>query len=110
MFRLRFQDETGIDLKKDGAMPSGALATGIAYYHRIAARDPLVWNEPPNLLNPFWRATLVPIDIDEKRAKLDPTPGPRQTPYTRMMLEQGGMNQAARTRRLLIQKGYTAWQ
>jgi hypothetical protein len=36
-----------------------ALSTGIAYYHR---RDH--WKEPPNLLNPYWRATLVPFDVD----------------------------------------------
>lgn len=38
----------------------GAIATGITYYHR---RDH--WDEFPNLLNPFWRATLAPIDVDE---------------------------------------------
>ena len=38
-----------------------ALATGIAYYHR---RDH--WDEFPNLLNPFWRATLAPIDVDDR--------------------------------------------
>ena len=38
----------------------GAIATGIAYYHR---RDH--WDEFPNLLNPFWRATLAPIDVDD---------------------------------------------
>lgn len=38
----------------------GAVATGIAYYHR---RDN--WDEFPNLLNPFWRATLAPIDVDD---------------------------------------------
>ncbi len=37
----------------------GAVATGITYYHR---RDH--WEEFPNLLNPFWRATLAPIDVD----------------------------------------------
>ncbi|PTL79047.1 pilus assembly protein TadG-related protein [Vitiosangium sp. GDMCC 1.1324] len=36
-----------------------ALATGLAYYHRRGR-----WNEPPNLWNPFWRATLVASDID----------------------------------------------
>ncbi len=36
-----------------------ALATGIAYYHRADH-----WAEPPNLLNPFWRATLVSFDVD----------------------------------------------
>lgn len=37
-----------------------AVATGITYYHR---RDH--WDEFPNLLNPFWRATLAPIDVDD---------------------------------------------
>lgn len=36
-----------------------ALATGLAYYHRRGH-----WNEPPNLWNPFWRATLVAADVD----------------------------------------------
>lgn len=36
-----------------------AFATGMAYYHRRNH-----WNEFPNLLNPFWRATLVPVDVD----------------------------------------------
>lgn len=36
-----------------------ALATGLAYYHRRGH-----WDEPPNLWNPFWRATLVPADVD----------------------------------------------
>jgi hypothetical protein len=35
------------------------LATGLAYYHR---RDH--WQEPPNLWNPFWRATLAAADSD----------------------------------------------
>jgi hypothetical protein len=36
-----------------------ALATGLAYYHRRG-----FWEEPPNLWNPFWRATLVSADVD----------------------------------------------
>ncbi len=37
-----------------------ALATGIAYYHRREH-----WDEFPNLLNPFWRATLAAHDVDQ---------------------------------------------
>ncbi len=44
----------------------GAVATGIAYYHR---RDH--WDEFPNLLNPFWRATLAPIDVDDSPRDLN---------------------------------------
>lgn len=36
-----------------------SLATGLAYYHRRGR-----WNEPPNLWNPFWRATLASADVD----------------------------------------------
>jgi hypothetical protein len=36
-----------------------AVANGIAYYHRRTAIG-----EPPNMLNPFWRATLVPGEVD----------------------------------------------
>ncbi|WP_164011567.1 Tad domain-containing protein [Pyxidicoccus trucidator] len=41
-----------------------ALSTGIAYYHRGESLGFNHWNEPPNLLNPYWRATLVAADID----------------------------------------------
>lgn len=39
-----------------------AISTGIAYYHRRHH-----WEEFPNLLNPFWRATLAPMDVDSRR-------------------------------------------
>ncbi|RYZ41137.1 MAG: pilus assembly protein, partial [Myxococcaceae bacterium] len=42
-----------------------ALSTGIAYYHRGRSLGVSHWSEPPNLLNPYWRATLVPVDTDE---------------------------------------------
>ncbi|AGC41728.1 pilus biogenesis operon protein [Myxococcus stipitatus DSM 14675] len=41
-----------------------ALSTGIAYYHRGRSLGINHWAEPPNLLNPYWRATLVGADID----------------------------------------------
>ncbi|NRD52883.1 pilus assembly protein [Corallococcus exiguus] len=52
----------------DGVTPLGiqtALSTGIAYYHRGRSASFSHWSEPPNLLNPYWRATLVPVDTDE---------------------------------------------
>jgi len=67
LFRFRFTPESngtfdshGLHLA-DGTDISvqAALATGLAYYHRRGR-----WNEPPNLWNPFWRATLVAADID----------------------------------------------
>lgn len=42
-----------------GTRPQLALSSAIAYYHR-----PNAWKEPPNLWNPFWRATLVAPDDD----------------------------------------------
>ncbi len=71
LFRFRFSGEsdTGYDNRGIVLGPAGsgwnisrqtAVSTGIAYYHR---RDH--WREPPNLLNPYWRATLVPATIDD---------------------------------------------
>lgn len=39
-----------------------AYATAMVYYHH--SEGSRGWLEFPNLLNPFWRATLVPADID----------------------------------------------
>jgi len=36
-----------------------ALSAGLAYYHRHDHAK-----EPPNFFNPFWRATLIPPEID----------------------------------------------
>lgn len=49
---------SGLDISK-----ASAFATGITYYHRKQQ-----WREHPNLLNPFWRATLVPADVDRDTA------------------------------------------
>jgi hypothetical protein len=53
----------GAKFDMKGTRPEVAMApaTGIAYYHR---RGHL--GEPPNLLNPFWHATLVPPELDER--------------------------------------------
>jgi len=44
----------GLDISRQTA-----IASGLAYYHRQGH-----WQEPPNLYNPFWRATLVSSAID----------------------------------------------
>ena len=36
-----------------------AYASGLAYYHRTDH-----WREPPNLMNPYWHATLINSDVD----------------------------------------------
>ncbi|WP_342378072.1 Tad domain-containing protein [Myxococcus stipitatus] len=72
-FRYRFEkggagnvyDSRSFTLE-DGT-PNGtqtALSTGIAYYHRGESAGINHWSEPPNLLNPYWRATLVGATID----------------------------------------------
>jgi hypothetical protein len=62
---------TELDLKKDrfgGARDTQrTLSTGITYYHRHMSNAGQSWLEPPNLYNPYWRATLVPADIDGDR-------------------------------------------
>ncbi|MFL5344459.1 MAG: hypothetical protein ACJ8AT_06685 [Hyalangium sp.] len=70
-FRFRFsRSEPGekIDLRSNrGGMDRGiAIASGLTYYHRGAAAGGKDHSkEPPNFLNPFWRATLVASDVDE---------------------------------------------
>ncbi|MCY1017677.1 pilus assembly protein TadG-related protein [Pyxidicoccus sp. MSG2] len=74
MTRFRFKssgpgtefDSRGLTLA-DGTPNSvqTALATGITYYHRGESLGIEHWAEPPNLLNPYWRATLVAPDIDD---------------------------------------------
>ncbi|MCY1075212.1 Tad domain-containing protein [Archangium lansingense] len=67
LFRFRFTPERASTFDSQGLVLANgtdismqsALATGLAYYHRRGR-----WNEPPNLWNPFWRATLVSADID----------------------------------------------
>lgn len=68
-FRFRFSPfrESGFDNRglvlADGTDISKqtALSAGITYYHRKGH-----WKEPPNLLNPYWRATLVPLTVDDQ--------------------------------------------
>jgi hypothetical protein len=68
-FRFRFspERESGFDNRglvlADGTNISKqtALSAGITYYHRKGH-----WKEPPNLLNPYWRATLVPLTVDDQ--------------------------------------------
>src|SRR5205823_4852326 len=90
-----FQGQTrpGIKIPSDG--PRGS-------------RDHCVsWQESPNLLNPYWRATLVPIDIDEETNRsIDDTPGVREKNEAKAMLRSSGLFLAARTYMLLKAAGY----
>lgn len=68
-FKFRFA-QSGSDIQFDNSgmtLADGtniakqtAVSSGIAYYHRANH-----WREPPNFLNPYWRATLVPIGLDQ---------------------------------------------
>ncbi|HEX8822318.1 MAG TPA: pilus assembly protein TadG-related protein [Archangium sp.] len=69
MFRFRFSpssdgvtfDNRGIQLTNGlDISKATALSAGIAYYKRAGP----YWREPPNFLNPFWRATLVSAQVD----------------------------------------------
>ncbi|NOK34534.1 pilus assembly protein [Corallococcus exercitus] len=71
-----------------------ALSAGLAYYHR--PRPAAVgggWEEPPNFLNPFWRATLVSTEgaRDDKPAQ---------------SLQQAGFSEHADALRRLDNAGY----
>jgi hypothetical protein len=66
---MRFQQSssgTELDLQKGYKGPV-ALGNAISYYHRTSTTAGAgAWAEAPSFLNPFWRATLVPIDIDAR--------------------------------------------
>lgn len=58
-----FKSPAGADLRHQVA-----LSSAIAYYHRPNfTRGVGFWAEPPNLWNPFWRATLYAPDDDLAR-------------------------------------------
>jgi hypothetical protein len=115
-FRFRFNAAgagTEFDMRKSPAESEMmALSTGIVYYHR--RRDRYLadesWRESPNLLNPFWHATLVPIDIDEHGRAIDRTPGGRAPEEARRMLRAAGANEKADAYRLLINRGFKGIQ
>jgi hypothetical protein len=105
LFRFRFNpsragtvfDNTGLHLT-DGTDISKAVAlsAGMAYYHRVGEAER--WQEPPNLLNPFWRATLVGADVDQ----------PKAVPDISSTLSAAG-SQAQQLADALAQQGYQAW-
>ncbi|MBL8954213.1 MAG: hypothetical protein JNK82_25775 [Myxococcaceae bacterium] len=67
-FRFRFSSSgpgERVDFRAEhavqGVVPRlETLAAGISYYHRRGH-----WQEPPNLFNPYWRASLVRANIDD---------------------------------------------
>ncbi|MBM4379520.1 MAG: hypothetical protein FJ086_09510, partial [Deltaproteobacteria bacterium] len=66
-FKLEISNSGGgqqVDLKAPSMNEQTAIATAITYYHRNMQAADKSWEEPPNFFNPYWRATLVPADID----------------------------------------------
>ena len=70
LFNFRFNSGQRIDLRDNNGIRLSdgtdislqtAMSTGISYYHRQGH-----WREPPNLLNPFWRAGITRADIDDQ--------------------------------------------
>lgn len=55
---LRLQDGTDISLQS-------AMSSGVIYYHHFGGGG---FREDANFLNPFWRSTLVPPDVDQSGA------------------------------------------
>ena len=71
-----------------------AISTGMAYYHRVGGG----YKEPPNFLNPYWRATLVRGDID--------TQGPVDVVK---VLSEATNKEASKAVEALRDAGYKAW-
>ncbi|MBK7865411.1 MAG: Tad domain-containing protein [Archangiaceae bacterium] len=90
---------SGLDLVKDRSVPglrrAIALSSGFVYYHRRRH-----FREPPNFLNPFWRATLTASDIDERRSDFGAS--------ARETLDDFGESYAASTLERLGRVGYEA--
>ena len=92
-------DDRGLFLGAEGGgqniSKQVALATGIAYYHRSGDH----WKEPPNCLNPWWRATLVPLNVDSTGGGTDPDDA----------LNGAGANWTSQTYDALKSAGFRGW-
>lgn len=98
---LRSDNGGGLDISRQTA-----AATGIAYYHRGEDMFGSHWREPPNFLNPFWRATLVPHtvegnDMDNDGGGDDDIDG---------ALNGANVGWAAEARQALERAGFEGWQ
>ncbi|HZH17636.1 MAG TPA: pilus assembly protein TadG-related protein [Archangium sp.] len=106
MFRFRFSpnkgavefDNRGIELSEANGgtdiSKATALSAGITYYKRAGP----YWKEPPNFLNPFWRATLVSAHVDVQGVR-----------DVKSALEGADVGFAAEAYEALRKKGYKGW-
>ncbi|MDY7226188.1 pilus assembly protein TadG-related protein [Hyalangium rubrum] len=93
-------DNTGLKLVSQGGTDishATALSAGIAYYHRVQQGS---YQEPPNFLNPFWRATLVGADVDLQ---------PGDVSDITQTLGAANLQEAQRVVEALNNAGYRAW-
>ncbi|MFY0526622.1 pilus assembly protein TadG-related protein [Archangium gephyra] len=109
LFRFRFSpnragvefDNRGIELSEANGgtdiSKATALSAGITYYKR--AGD--FWQEPPNFLNPFWRATLVSVHVDED--------GKNKDVQETLEDDELDIEFAAEAYEALKKKGYEGW-
>lgn len=123
-FRMQFS-ATGagqsIDLGKGAVSPDQlSIATAILYYHRrrpdrAGARDAdrvgeTGWRESPNLLNPYWHATLVRSDLGERPTPTRSRTLPPRQRVEHQLLEAEGFTRAAEAYRELERAGFKSWQ
>lgn len=93
-------DNRGLKLTSQGNADishATALSAGIAYYHR---RNDGTYREPPNFLNPFWRATLTRANIDLQDGDISDISS---------TLGASNLSQAKDVAEALNNAGYRAW-
>lgn len=114
-FNYRFSASgsgTDFDLKQEGGTPASklqaAVATGLVYYHRAGGDERIGWEhwkETPNFYNPFWRATLIATDVDERAAN-----GRRRAQAAIDALSQHGLSTHANLLQRLRNQGFEGFQ
>jgi hypothetical protein len=108
-YKFQFNDssEEGFDASLNARRNvATAVSTGVTYYHRgplIGGGIPIItgdhWSEPPNLLNPYWRATLVAPDVDD--SGLDDM---------LQAIGSGGAAEGRQTVQMLLDQGYGGYR
>lgn len=92
-------DNTGLKLVSQGGQDishATALSAGLAYYHRVGHG----YKDPPNFLNPFWRATLVGAAVDLPDGDVS---------HITETLGASNLQQAKEVVEALNNAGYKAW-
>ncbi|MBX5480572.1 MAG: hypothetical protein IRZ16_01805 [Myxococcaceae bacterium] len=100
---LRSANGGGLDISKQTA-----VSTAITYYHRGSdvGLFGAHWREPPNFLNPFWRATLVPSTVEGSSMMYE---GGGDDDI-RKVLQGANVGWAAEAHEALARAGFQGWQ